>query len=111
MNSLLASTFIAYLSDKDESIRERLVKEWRQLVGVKQFNFLKFMISESLQLKWRSEGLPSDSLSVENSVMIFNTNKVPLMIDPNSQATIWLKNNNSKMECLNQQDAKFANSL
>lgn len=43
--------------------------------------------------------------------MIFNTNKVPLMIDPNSQATQWLKNNNSKMECLNQQDVKFANSL
>jgi dynein heavy chain 2 len=69
------------------------------------------MITESLQLKWRSEGLPSDSLSLENSVMVFNTSKVPLMIDPNTQATTWLKANNPKLECLNQQDKKFSNAL
>ena len=51
------------------------------------------MTTESKILKWKSEGLPSDSLSVENSVMIFNTNKTPMIIDPNVQATEWLKKN------------------
>lgn len=55
------------------------------------FDFLKFMINESIQLKWRSLGLASDSLSVENSVMIFFTSKVPLIMDPNNQAIEWLK--------------------
>jgi dynein heavy chain 2 len=43
--------------------------------------------------------------------MIFNTSKVPLLIDPNTQATTWLKRNNPKLESLNQQDVKFANTL
>jgi hypothetical protein len=54
LNSLVAAAFIAYLSDKDEGIREKLVKEWRQITGLKNFSFLKFMITESIQLKWRS---------------------------------------------------------
>jgi dynein heavy chain 2 len=72
---------------------------------------LKFLTTESMQLKWRSEGLPSDSLSVENSVMIFSTSKVPLLIDPDADASVWLKKNNPKLESLNQQDVKFANTL
>lgn len=60
---------------------------------MENFNFLKFMINESIQLKWRSLGLASDSLSVENSAIIFSTTKVPLLMDPNSQAIEWLKRN------------------
>lgn len=43
--------------------------------------------------------------------MTFNTNKVALLIDPNTQATEWLKRNNNKLESLNQQDPKFTNTL
>lgn len=42
------------------------------------------MTTESIMLKWKAEGLPSDSLSLENSVMIFETSRVPLLIDPNT---------------------------
>ncbi len=42
------------------------------------------MTSESNILKWKSEGLPGDSLTLENSVMIFETTKTPLLIDPNT---------------------------
>lgn len=51
------------------------------------------MSTESTMLKWKAEGLPSDSLSLENSVMVFETSRTPLLIDPNTQATEWLKNN------------------
>ncbi len=62
-----------------------------------KFEFLKFMATESAILQWKSEGLPSDQLSVENSVMVFETSKLPLLIDPNTQASEWLKHHlNSK---------------
>lgn len=48
------------------------------------FNYLKFLSSEGQMLKWKSEGLPGDSLSLENSVMIFNSSKTPILIDPNT---------------------------
>lgn len=33
-------------------------------------------------LTWKKEGLPADQLSVENAIMITNTDKTPLIIDP-----------------------------
>ena len=86
ISSFLASSFTIYLSDKDESQREAIVSEWKARTKMDSFSFLKFMTTESIQLKWRSLGLSSNSLSVENSVMIFATSRTPLLMDPNSQA-------------------------
>ena len=93
VDSTLAAAFTVYLSGSDEKKRKSLLQEWKDLTKAMKFDYLKYMITESKILKWKSEGLPSDSLSLENSVMIFNTNKTPLLIDPNVQATDWLKIN------------------
>ena len=55
--------------------------------------------------------MPGDQLSIENSVMVFSASKVPLLIDPNTQATEWLKQTLSNAEMLSQADAKFNNQL
>ena len=62
------------------------MREWISLTSVDNFKYLQFMTTESTLLKWRSQGLPYDSLSLENSVMVLNSCKIPLIIDPNSQA-------------------------
>ncbi len=87
------------------------------LIGIIQnLIYPQFMSTESISLLWKSQGLPGDSLSLENSIMVFNTSKVPLLIDPNTQATEWLKknlglNSSQPLEILNQQDPKFTNQL
>lgn len=61
-----------------------------------------------------SEGLPNDQLSIENSQIIALQKKIPLIIDPHTQATTWLKSKLGKtgtIETLTQQDAKFINTL
>lgn len=40
------------------------------LTGVQQFNLRRFMSTESEQLIWKSQGLPSDDLSMENALII-----------------------------------------
>lgn len=43
-------------------------------------------------LKWKAEGLPADGLSAQNAVVILNsTSRSPLIIDPSTQASEWLK--------------------
>lgn len=42
-------------------------------------------------LKWGSEGLPGDELSVQNGTLITRTTKWPLVIDPQLQAVRWIK--------------------
>ena len=66
-------------------------------------------------LTWKKEGLPADILSQENAIMILNTHRTPLIIDPAPQATGWLKQslkaNSEGLEILNHQDNKFNTTL
>jgi dynein heavy chain 2 len=66
-------------------------------------------------LTWKKEGLPADSLSVDNAIMILNSQETPLIIDPATQATEWLKTNLRKthenVEILNNQDPKFNTNI
>lgn len=37
-------------------------------------------------------GLPRDTLSIENAVLMMNSNRWPLFIDPQTQANKWIRN-------------------
>lgn len=66
-------------------------------------------------LTWKKEGLPADSLSMENAIMIMNSIQTPLIIDPATQATEWmkhsLKQSSDNIEILNHQDPKFNTNI
>ncbi|CAD8135851.1 unnamed protein product [Paramecium octaurelia] len=111
LDSLLSASYITYLSSQDENVRYKTLQEWIHLTKLQQYDFLKFMSNESQILKWKTLGLPGDQLSIENSVMVFQSSKVSLLIDPNTQATEWLKKTLSGAEILNQTDPKFNNQL
>lgn len=40
-------------------------------------------------------GLPSDQFSTENGIITYTTKRWPLFIDPQGQATRWIKKNES----------------
>lgn len=46
---------------------------------------------------WQINGLPVDSYSTDNGIIVFNSRRWPLMIDPQGQANSWIK----KMEKAN----------
>lgn len=66
-------------------------------------------------LTWKKEGLPADNLSMENAIMIMNSTRTCLVIDPSTQASEWLKTSIKKqsdnVEILNHQDPKFNTNL
>ena len=69
--TLLASSFIVYLSGAPEDVRQRKLQEWCDKLNVSGgFDFCRFLSTESEQLKWKAEGLPSDGLSIENALVI-----------------------------------------
>lgn len=95
-------------------MRERTLASWKEQLGAPSFEFLKFVSSESALLKETALGLPHDALSLENSQILFGTTCTPLMMDPNAQATNWLKTHLSAagpIEVLSQQDPRFMNQL
>ncbi|TPX70937.1 hypothetical protein SpCBS45565_g01524 [Spizellomyces sp. 'palustris'] len=112
-NALLASAFMTYLTGASEDTRHDIVREWKKITGVDEFFFRKVMSTESEQLVWKSQGLPSDGLSQENAIAILNTTVTPLIVDPSGQAVVWLKTHlaDKKPEVINQHDDNFVRAV
>eukprot|EP00116_Pleurobrachia_bachei_P011585 sb/3471847/ len=83
------------------------------MIGVNKFSLAKFLSTESEQLEWKAEGLPSDDLSVENALIILHGTRVPYLIDPSSRATAWLKEHlkDQRLEVINSNDSGFMTAL
>ena len=111
--SLLAAGFITYLSKSPEDERRTKIAEWVEHTGLESFNLRQFLSTESEQLKWKAEGLPSDDVSMENALMIVQGELVPFLIDPSQRATEWLKTHlkDTRLEVINQQDSNFTTAL
>uniref|UniRef100_H2ZEZ6 Cytoplasmic dynein 2 heavy chain 1 n=1 Tax=Ciona savignyi TaxID=51511 RepID=H2ZEZ6_CIOSA len=102
----LASAFITYLPSAPEDVRREMVQSWMELIKLPSFDLRRFLSTESEQLQWKSEGLPSDDLSMENALIILQSGIRPFLVDPSSRATEWLKQHlkESRLEVVNQQD-------
>lgn len=116
LRSLVSSGYITYMGSQNETIRDKMVREWLSALNMQDnFNFRTFLSTETQMLTWKKEGLPADTLSVENAIMITCTEKTPLIIDPATQASEWLKTNLKKIsdsvEVLNAQDSKFNTNI
>ena len=63
--------------------------------------------------KWVMNGLPSDAFSRENGMIIKETSRWPLLIDPQSQANKWIKNHeaDNKLVVSKQTDHDFVRNL
>ena len=113
--ALISSAYLVYLGGANETVREIQLKEWLSGFKLQDYSFKNFLSSEQEMLTWKKEGLPADTLSMENAIMIMKPLRTPLIIDPATQASEWLKNSlkksNDNVEVLNNQDSKFNTNL
>lgn len=89
LHTLLTAAFITYLPSKPEDARAASMQRWMSFLGVSSFDVSRFMSSESEMLTWKGKGLPADDLSVQNAIVIMNSQLSPLIIDPSTQASDW----------------------
>jgi dynein heavy chain len=97
-DSLLSAGVLVYLGPFSGNFRNKEIAKWIQIVSSNKIVLSeKFSIEESIGdameiRKWTIKGLPNDSISREKGLTVYKTNKVPLIIDPQSQANKWIKN-------------------
>ena len=46
--------------------------------------------------QWNTEGLPRDTVSTENALLVTRARRWPLMIDPQDQANRWIRSREMK---------------
>ena len=63
--------------------------------------------------QWQIAGLPKDPFSVDNGVIVTNGRRWPLMIDPQGQASKWVKNmeKENSLYCIKYTDPDYMTPL
>ena len=94
---LLTTGYITYLGPLPPSYRTTLLNHWKSYLSSlkigysSDFNFAE-ALSDPLQNRiYNMMGL-IDAHSVENAILVKESNKYPLMIDPQKQAHRWIQN-------------------
>lgn len=100
---LLSIAFISYMGPFVSKYRESLMNLWTQTVidmeipNDPNYETKEFLSDAAIIRNWNIHGLPNDSLSTENGIIISRGSRWPLVIDPQCQALKWIKN----MEAIN----------
>ncbi|KAL2653916.1 hypothetical protein R1flu_022044 [Riccia fluitans] len=95
---VVAAGAIAYTGPFTPSYRERFNLDWVKLVATlgiphTQGITLQGCLKDPVKMRaWNIAGLPSDSLSEDNGIIVSKARRWPLMIDPQVQANKWIKN-------------------
>ncbi|XP_034354027.1 dynein axonemal heavy chain 12 isoform X4 [Arvicanthis niloticus] len=95
---LVSAGVIAYLGAFTSGFRQECTENWSKLCKEKKFPCSEeFSLSKTLGdpvkiRAWNIAGLPTDAFSIDNGVIVNNSRRWPLMIDPQGQANKWIKN-------------------
>lgn len=98
----LSSAAISYYGPFTGVYRNEIVDNW--LSSVKQVAIpcddlfdLREVMGNPVEIReWNLQGLPTDSVSTNNGVMVVRGKRWPLMIDPQSQGNKWIKKKEGK---------------
>ena len=99
--------------------REDAIAEWRELcikqnIPCSKVFSLSIVLGDQVKIRdWNISGLPSDSFSIDNGIVISNSNRWPLLIDPQGQANKWIKQMEkaNNLHCIKLTDSDFVRTL
>ena len=116
---LISSGVVAYLGVFTASYRLAAVQGWaekllsRDIACSKSFS-LEAALGSAVEIReWCINKLPSDSFSIDNAIMLKESNRFPLMIDPQGQANNWVRNTEGKngLSVVKQSQSTFVRTI
>ncbi|TPX70976.1 hypothetical protein CcCBS67573_g06369 [Chytriomyces confervae] len=95
---LVSSGIVAYLGAFTKLYRDDCINGWTTVCkekGIPCSEVVKLsnILGDAVKIRaWNLAGLPNDSFSIDNGIVISNARRWPLLIDPQGQANRWIKN-------------------
>ncbi|CBZ28360.1 dynein heavy chain, point mutation [Leishmania mexicana MHOM/GT/2001/U1103] len=96
-NVVVSAGIVAYMGPFLHNYRMQIIGKWRDMCEAQQlrvsadYTFEKFCGNSIHIQEWKLQQLPSDPFSVDNAVILSNSNRWPLMVDPQQQANRWIR--------------------
>ncbi|XP_026560379.1 dynein heavy chain 3, axonemal [Pseudonaja textilis] len=116
---LLSSGTVAYLGAFTVDYRLECQQKWlalckeKNIPGSNDFS-LSNTLGDPVKIRaWQIAGLPIDSFSIDNGIIVSNSRRWALMIDPQGQANKWVKNmeKGNKLSVIKLSDTNYVRSL
>ncbi|XP_069874839.1 dynein axonemal heavy chain 12 isoform X1 [Dipodomys merriami] len=116
---LVSAGVIAYLGAFTSGFRQICTEDWSMMCKDKKIPCSEeFSLSKTLGdpvniRAWNIAGLPTDTFSVDNGVIVNNARRWPLMIDPQGQANKWIKNSekDNQLNVIKLSDSDYMRTL
>ena len=116
---LISAGIMSYLGPFTSLFREKQVTKWVSSCLDKGLPAsakpsLTSTLGDPVKIRqWNIDGLPTDSFSIENGIVVQNARRWPLMIDPQGQANKWVRNmeRDSNLKVVKPSDSDFLRTL
>ena len=95
---LLATGFLSYCGPYNQQYRAGLINAWMGILTSKvipftqDLNITNMLVDSATVSEWTLQGLPNDELSVQNALIVTKSTSYPLLVDPQNQGKMWIKN-------------------
>ncbi|CAL4115055.1 unnamed protein product, partial [Meganyctiphanes norvegica] len=99
---LLTTAFLSYAGPFNQEYRNRMFMKWKSLLAdipwTNDLSITSWLVDNATVSEWNLQGLPNDELSVQNGLIVTKSSCYPLLIDPQGQGKIWIKNREKKYD-------------
>ncbi|KAM9314768.1 dynein axonemal heavy chain 6 [Pholidichthys leucotaenia] len=101
-NVFIAAACVAYYGAFTSHYRQLLIDQWIiqcQKLNIpisSNFSLISILGNPFVIRQWNAEGLPRDTVSTENGILVTEGHRWPLMIDPQDQANRWIRSKEAK---------------
>uniref|UniRef100_A0A8C0Z8U1 Dynein axonemal heavy chain 8 n=1 Tax=Cyanistes caeruleus TaxID=156563 RepID=A0A8C0Z8U1_CYACU len=96
---LLCTGFLSYCGPFNQDFRNLLLKDlWETELRAHKIpfsddlNLISMLVDQPTISEWNLQGLPGDHLSIQNGIIVTKASRYPLLVDPQTQGKLWVKN-------------------